>query len=152
MKSFTNEGDVDSDVRVTRPVQALERLAHNLFLGQWEVLDETLPWKVDEEDEKDDDCENDDCCDYQAVGKSDLKRRSEIVAGQTLLNLDHFFHRVTTGGTYIGLSIRFSNWYILMIPALKKQEMFSSWLMQCLSNYHLGSVCISSFASTSLMS
>ena len=107
MKSFTNEGDIDSDVRVSRPVPVLERLAHNLFLGQWEVLDETLPWKVeeDDEDEKDDDCEDDDCSDYQAVGKSDLKRRSEIVAGQTLLNLDHFFHRVTAGGTYIGLSI-----------------------------------------------
>ena len=112
MKSFTNGSDVDSDVRVSRPVQVLERLAHNLFLGQWEVLDETLPWKVEEqeEDEKDDDCEDDDCedddcSDYQAVGKSDLKRRSEIVVGQTLLNLDHFFHRVAAGGTYIGLAI-----------------------------------------------
>ena len=54
----------------------------------------------DSEDEKDDDCS-----DYQAVGKSDLKRRSEIVVGQTLLNLDHFFHRVAAGGTYIGLAI-----------------------------------------------
>ena len=91
MKSFTNEGDVDSDVRVSRPVPVLERLAHNLFLGQWEVLDETLPWKVDEKDEdekEDEDEKDDDCSDYQAVGKSDLKRRSEIVAGQTLLNLD----------------------------------------------------------------
>ena len=65
MKSFANEGDVDRDVRVSRPVQVLERLAHNLFLGQWEVLDETLPWifKVEEDndDEKDDDCEDDDC-------------------------------------------------------------------------------------------
>ena len=128
MKSFTNESDVDSDVRVSRPVQVLERLAHNLFLGQWEVLDETLPWKVDEKDEdekededekddvsedddcedddcEDDDCEDDDCSDYQAVGKSDLKRGSEIVVGQTLLNLDHFFYRVAAGGKYIGLAI-----------------------------------------------
>ena len=102
MKSFTNGSDVDSDVRVSRPVQVLERLAHNLFLGQWEVLDETLPWKVDEEDEEEKDGG---CGDYQAVGKSDLKRRSEIVVGQTLLNLAHFFHRVAAGGTYIGLAI-----------------------------------------------
>ena len=101
MKSFANEGDVDSDVRVSRPVQVLERPAHNLFVVQWEVLDETLPWKVDEQDE---DEKDDDCSDYQAVGKSDLKRRSEIVAGQTLLNLDHFFHRVAAGGKYIGLA------------------------------------------------
>ena len=115
MKSFTNGSDVDSDVRVSRPVQVLERRAHNLFLGQWEVLDETLPWKVDQEDEDekddvseddgDEDEKDDDCSDYQAVGKSDLKRRSEIVAGQTLLNLDHFFHRVAAGETFIGLSI-----------------------------------------------
>ena len=64
MKSFTNGSDVDSDVRVWRPVQVLERLAHNLFLGQWEVLDETLPWifnvEEEEEDEKDDVSEDDD--------------------------------------------------------------------------------------------
>ena len=46
MKSFANEGDVDRDVRVSRPVQVLERPAHNLFLGQSEVLDETLAGKL----------------------------------------------------------------------------------------------------------
>ena len=158
MKSFANEGDGDSDVRVWRPVQVLERLAHNLFLGQWEVLDETLPWIFNVEEEKG--WKGWCLWGWWLWGWwlqwlpsrwqkwSQAKERDcgwpDFVEPRPLFSLSRRWRKIYwVGNKY---------WDILMIPALKKHEMFSRWLMQWLSNYHLGSVCISSFASTSLMS